>query len=215
MSNPNNKEKKIKINIPSIICTFLLTPIFEKILTPIYDYIANKFLSISHDGIQFISSLVYTRISQGVYINIPFYIFIIIISFLLSLVLFFSVLHPYQKTNSCCDATHPSSCAKRQKLNIFTKLRCLFFNPEKRRKFMIVNSVLLYIIFILFILSTNFINNTITRTTNNIEIVSPYISDYDYKMLKSKFYSMNSRTDFDYLYSLLEQYSQNANVELK
>ena len=62
---------------------------------------------------------------------------------------------------------------------------------------------------------TNYINHTITRTMNNIEIVSPYISDQEYKLLNSKFHSMESSNDFKELYSQLEKYAVSANVKLK
>ena len=50
---------------------------------------------------------------------------------------------------------------------------------------------------------------------NNIEIVSPHIGDIEYKMLKSKFYSMRSRADFDNFNLLLEEYSSGFEVQLK
>lgn len=210
----HNKEKRPKDTIRNIIIGIILIPIIEKILSPIYDFFADKFLSISHAWIHFISRLVYTRIAKGVYINISFYIFVVIISVLLCLLLL-SILLPYKKANSCCNAEHIKVCEKRKNLSFWEKARCFIFNPSKRTKTTLLVSVVLYIFFMFFILSTNFINNTITRITNNIEIVSPYITDYEYKMLKSKFYSMESRDDYDEICGLMEQYASDAGVDMK
>lgn len=209
-----NQEKRPKETIRNIIIGIILIPIIEKILTPVYDFSADRFLSLSHAGIHYISQLVYTRIAKGVYINISFYIFVVIISVLLCLLLL-SILLPYKKANSCCDAECTELCEKRKRLSFGEKARCLIFNPSKRTKTTIFTSIGLYTFFMFFILSTNFINNTITRTINNIEIVSPYITDYEYKMLKSKYYSMDSREDYDEICDLLVQYANNADITLK
>lgn len=194
--------------------SIILIPIIEKILTPIYDFAADSFLSLSHAGIHYISQLVYTRIAKGVYINISFYIFVVIISVLLCLLLL-SILLPYKKANSCCNAEGIEKCEKRKNLSFLEKARCLIFNPSKRIKTTLFTSIALYTFFMFFILSTNFINNTITRNINNIEIVSPYITDYEYKMLKFKYYSMDSREDYNEICNLLVQYANNAGIILR
>ena len=58
-------------------------------------------------------------------------------------------------------------------------------------------------------------NLNITRSTNNIEIVAAYISDYDYKILKSNFHTISSRSDFDSFNRLLTEYADKAGIKLK
>lgn len=55
--------------------------------------------------------------------------------------------------------------------------------------------------------------STVTRT--NIEIVSPYISDQEYKQLKSDFFLIKTKDDYDNLQKELEIISENNQVDLK
>lgn len=61
----------------------------------------------------------------------------------------------------------------------------------------------------------SFINTTITNTLGNIEIVSPYIEDKEYKQLKSNFYSMQNQQDYLKLIEKIENIAQLNEVELK
>ena len=51
--------------------------------------------------------------------------------------------------------------------------------------------------------------------TSNIEIVSPYISDLEYKYLKSKFHSMENRDDYNNLISELTVLGESYSLKLK
>ena len=210
----NEKESKLKVLFINIIVSLIVFPTSERFLTPVYDAIINNLLSAKNTGLKFISDFIYSRISEGVYVNIPFYIFIVIVSLLLGL-LICSILLPYKKANSCCDADSISSCPKRKRLNFLLRARCFLFNPKRRKLLTSISCIVLYALFLLFVLTTNFVNLTITRTTNNIEILAPYISDQDYKILKSNFHSISSRSDFDSLTNLLNKYATNVGVELK
>ena len=64
-------------------------------------------------------------------------------------------------------------------------------------------------------LITNFVNLNITKLTNNIEIIAPYIGDQEYKILKSNYHSISSRSDFDSFNNLLIEYAERADVKLK
>jgi len=61
----------------------------------------------------------------------------------------------------------------------------------------------------------SFIQRTKTSTLNNIEIVSPYIEDIEYKQLKSDFHSMESKQDYDSLIEKLTVISSEYNIRLK
>jgi hypothetical protein len=62
---------------------------------------------------------------------------------------------------------------------------------------------------------TIFVKNTIIDTLNNIEIVSPYISDTEYKTLKSQFYSMDGEDDYIILAENLHSIADNNNISLR
>lgn len=66
-----------------------------------------------------------------------------------------------------------------------------------------------------FIGKLNFINEKRTLALNNIEIVSPYISDMEYKMLKSKFYSIETKEQYDMLLKDLVSISSSNSIKLK
>ena len=61
----------------------------------------------------------------------------------------------------------------------------------------------------------SFINRSITKSLNNIEILSPFISDYNYKMLKSKFHLIKSKSDYDALNSEIEDLLKTYSIQLE
>lgn len=60
-----------------------------------------------------------------------------------------------------------------------------------------------------------FINTSITKCLNNIEIVSPYISDFEYKQLKSTFYQVSCKEDYDNLIAKLDKIAFKNDLVLK
>lgn len=64
-------------------------------------------------------------------------------------------------------------------------------------------------------LQSNYVFSVQVTTLNNIEVVSPYIPDSEYKRLRSAFYSMNSRDDYNNLVSKINRYAQKYNLSLK
>ena len=71
-------------------------------------------------------------------------------------------------------------------------------------------------IFIFFIYSKNiFVINKVTTMTNNIEIVSPYISDVEYRQLKSEFHTIKSRGDYEDLAKSLKHIADSHSIDLK
>lgn len=60
-----------------------------------------------------------------------------------------------------------------------------------------------------------FINSSITKTLSNIEIVSPYISETEYKSLKSDFYSIEDKKDYDLLNKNIAKIASDNSITLK
>lgn len=95
-------------------------------------------------------------------------------------------------------------------------------NQEKRLKlFKGLFSVILVLIIVHFVLSLYmmmsqiFSMNLCSNTMVNIEIVSPYISDQEYKQLKSDFYTIEGKQDYDVLHDKLELIAENNELTLK
>ena len=53
------------------------------------------------------------------------------------------------------------------------------------------------------------------NTRANIEIVAPYISDQEYKQLKSDFFTIKSKSDYDNLQKALNMISEEHQLDLK
>ena len=73
----------------------------------------------------------------------------------------------------------------------------------------------IWIVTIAFLSLTNFVNHTMIRLTNNIEIIAPYVTDEEYKYLKSDFTLMKNYNDFCELTNALNKYASDNNVILK
>ena len=89
---------------------------------------------------------------------------------------------------------------------------------RKVRRIHIITSTILiifYSAFVLFYASVFFIHNKATMLTNNIEIVSPYISDIEYKTLKSNFHTMQNLEDFNNLMEQLNRIADENSLHLQ
>ena len=60
-----------------------------------------------------------------------------------------------------------------------------------------------------------YVNTLTTNTLANIEIISPHISDIEYKQLKSNFYSIESKADYDALMKSISNIANNNHLQLK
>lgn len=88
---------------------------------------------------------------------------------------------------------------------------------EAKRNHVILTTLLvtLYIVFLLYYASVLFIHNKATMLTNNIEIVAPYVSDIEYKTLKSNFHSIQNQGDFNRLANELSRIANEHSLSLK
>jgi len=93
---------------------------------------------------------------------------------------------------------------------------------EKDIKLFRFHRIVLYGLFILTILLIEFtylsdlyIYKQATTTYTNIEIVSPYISDQEYKALKSQFHLISNENDFDKLTLAIDNIAKRNSIELK
>lgn len=53
------------------------------------------------------------------------------------------------------------------------------------------------------------------NTTNNIEIVAPYITDDEYKQLRSDFFQIDSKADYDNLINKISAIAEKKHLQLK
>lgn len=88
------------------------------------------------------------------------------------------------------------------------------FKKRLNKLTLILNSFI--IISVIYLIgSLSFINHCQTITLCNIEIVSPYISDHEYKELKSSFHSISTKNDYDDLQSVIDNIATVNGLMLK
>lgn len=88
-------------------------------------------------------------------------------------------------------------------------------NIIRLRKIFISLSIFVIMLSVFNISRTIYINNIITKTLSNIEIVSAVIEDKEYKMLKSKFHSMMNENDYLQLQKKITEIAEKHNLRLK
>jgi hypothetical protein len=79
----------------------------------------------------------------------------------------------------------------------------------------VVFAVIARLFALTFLIQQSYVTETALKLTNNIEIVSPYVSDLEYKQLKSEFHSMQSRSDYDNLVFKLDSIGSENHLRLK
>lgn len=83
--------------------------------------------------------------------------------------------------------------------------------PENKKRFLFTVCIAV----IPFLTLTNYINHNEIRLKNDIEIVAPYISDIDYKILKSEFYGMQNYNDFMKINEDLDKFAREYGLSLQ
>lgn len=95
--------------------------------------------------------------------------------------------------------------------------KLLYSYPTEKRNRILQNVTRLTCFFILtynyFIVA--FASTTARDTLNNIEIVAPYITDTEYKQLRSDFFQMDSKSDYESIVKELTSIAEKHNLQLK
>lgn len=86
---------------------------------------------------------------------------------------------------------------------------------HRTNKLTLISAILGAFICLHLCISTTFVNNLQTKTLSNIEIVSPYITDLEYKQLKSDFYSIETKKDYDTLVHSISNIAVDNHLKLK
>lgn len=232
MSNIPSRKNKIfnKNNFSNWIIGGVIALIITKVSDPLSEFLFTNFLNIGGSIITYVSNSTYREISNGFSEQsssvVLYFVFLLLIVLLEGIYLFFFLQFKIRKNElnksftSNDDSTAISensndvtsdnlheqgikSFKKRERANIFYLLKRTF--------------LCLFLLFILtyFYGQSNFIRNKTIALTNNIEIVSPYISDIEYKQLKSKFHSMETQSDYNELMEKLEDIATEYSLKLK
>lgn len=211
----NQNRKPLNPFISLIFLPLLISAIWEKILSPLFDRVLESVLSISNSLFTSISNHIYTEISNGVMdryspvvCSCLFGAFcaVTLISLSNSYALYQSTLLDTPSDNDL--KNDPNIDEKEHTLYQFAKHKFLFCSS-------IIIAVIAHLFALTFLIQQSYVTETALKLTNDIEIISPYISDLEYKQLKSDFHSMQSRFDYDNLVLRLETIGSENHLRLK
>lgn len=214
-------EKKTTF-ITLIIIPLLVTALWEKLLGPLFDISLTWLSAFGGEFLQANINLIYICISTGKPIDISWSLFIIVASLILGNLLtttseriksYKKLVAAHNELTNPSDKKHVVSAEKL--LTDSEKINRSLQNEKKISRFCVILTVCGYIAYLLYILIVGYINTTITKLTNNIEIVAPYIDDFEYKSLKSVFYSMEGADDYHSLITELNHIAETNGVKLK
>lgn len=225
-----------KENITILVISTLLAFLFGKFLDPLFTYFYSSLLNAGGIVIKQISDSTYKQISNGFSEQPSMFSFYLLcmlswafFSHTLTLLRdsYKQLIDKYKKYNDILemvntplddtlslsgsvqstsennpDLLSKEVTARIHKVKIEYRLINLFF-------------IILYILLIFTYSRSLYINTKITSITNNIEIVSPYISDIEYKQLKSNFHTMENSEDYYNLMSTLSDIAKDYSIVLK
>ena len=216
------KKEKTNSIITLILIPLLITALWEKLLGPLFDIFLNWLSAFGGEFLQAFIDLIYTYVATGRPVDTSRYIFMILVSFLLIELTMISSkgIKSYKnlvnRQNELINPTDskPMVPAKKEQTDL-EKLNDIVKHAKLFSWFYVIFTVCYWAMYFVFTMSVGYINNTITKLTNNIEIVAPYIEDSEYKLLKSSFYSMDSADDYQSLVTELNRIAEINGIELK
>lgn len=216
------KKEKINQVITLILIPLLITALWEKLLGPLFDIFINWLSAFGGEFMQSFIDLIYTYVATGRPVDTSRYLFMILASFILleltriSSKSIKSYKNLVTRQNELTNPTEnkPMVPAKKELTNS-EKVDDLVKHVRIYSWFCMTISICYWVMYFIFMTSVGYINNTITKLTNNIEIVAPYIEDSEYKLLKSSFYSMDSSDDYHSLVTELNRIAEINGIKLK
>ncbi len=181
---------------------YIVSSISEKALSHLFDSIWDRLFS----GNNLITDWIYTRIAEGTAVNLTFYLFIVLGIYIVKQIegSYTQARCNTKKCNKKC-----GSCDKplTYGLIMVMKRRIKRLIPDRSRRerfYKTIKMGSIALLFVIFLTLTNYINHNVVRIRNNIEIVTPFVSIDEYNELKSMYYTMHSREEYDILCDKLD-----------
>lgn len=213
----NDNQKSTKTFFTLIFLPLLISAVWEKILSPLFDRALEGILAISNSLFTGISNRIYTNISYGVKDSYSPIVCSLLFGALCAITLI-SLSNSYELYQSAhLDVPSDNDPNSKADLNEDDQESSLFQFHKSRFlfTFSILFAIVAHLFVLVYLIKQSYVDETAQKLTNNIEIVSPYISDLEYKRLKSEFYSMHSRSDYDDLITKLETIGSENHLNLK
>ncbi|MCM1065739.1 MAG: hypothetical protein NC420_14995 [Eubacterium sp.] len=196
--------KKIFKNpfLSTLLVGILATALWEKFISPFCTYIYIHISSLFETFMTSFSNDTYRSIANGFNDSNSVYVILIILSSYLGLVTSFIIFPMFFKhqTNLTHKAENQTSKTKK------------FFSSK-------IIVILLFSIFVfcyIYIIGNIiFVTNCKTNSLCNLEIISPYISDEEYKQLKSTFYCIETKVDYINFTTIINEIGEKYSLNLK
>lgn len=201
------KSSKVPF-LSALMIGILGTAIWEKILSPLCTLIFVKISSLIGNFVVFFSNITYKEISKGYHdtlvINIIYYM-AMILSIILAI---FYITYVTNRRKSYFTKYFLNDNVEDDPVKEFKRI--------KKTDLIIVFSVsILLIIFMYYIGNLGFITKCKVFSLCNLEIISPYVSDLEYKELKSSFYSIETKEDYESFINTIKEIGEQHSLSLK
>lgn len=194
--------KKIIKNtlIPGIIGSIIATALYEKV-SMLFTFLYLIISSTIDKTITTFSNNTYKKIATGTN-DLSFIIYIVFFAIIISYIFHLIQVKFFKKNN--VPGIVPISTIKLEHRN-----KLLF------KLVVALISILFILVCAYFIGNYIFINECQTNSLCNLEIISPYISDIEYKKLKSTFYSIQTKQDYESFISTINKIGTEYSITLR
>lgn len=207
----NTKKKSYKSTlIGALVIGILGSALWERVFSPFTNFVFLKISSFISYFVKNWNDRLYGEISNG-FIDKRIHLILV---FLVVTILLIATHTLFKDIFNFYDV---KDCDKYQKNKNYEKI-----DSQLTKRFfisdLVQNIVYIFIfslVFSYFVGESTFIQTVKTRTLSNIEIVSPYIDDSEYKMFKSKFFSMQCEDDYISLSGNLSDIAKKHDLKLK
>ncbi len=212
-----NKQNNLfnKENITMLLAGTFLAFLADKFLNPVFSYLYSLLINTGVGIVRNISDSTYKQISNGYTEQSATMILTFLCIAILEIPLIIYMKYPdtlkekeYAIDYSSDDSRLTISKIKAEIREARHKIKLYYFGT-------LICSVILSLSVMFMYARLVFIQREIFTLTNNIEIVSPYISDIEYKTLKSDFHLMENHEDYNQLIFRLQKFADDNSLKLK
>lgn len=224
MNKDSSKENKLfnKNNLVNWIIGGIIALIIAKIMEPLFTNIFSFILNLGGSFITYIENSTYKEISNGYSEQSASSVFYLVY---LSIYCFIGILFgdsikgylAFKNKQKHFDTPDAMTSIADE---ILSELSTQTIDKERKKinfsyLFIFIFLTIVLILLMFFYGRSSFIRNKTITLTNNIEIVSPYVSDIEYKQLKSKFHSIETQSDYEALIEELKSIAEEYSLKLK
>lgn len=157
----------------------------------------------------------YTTTARSNLLTMQFSFFVIFFLLLSFLSLFYSFNQIYKNLFAALDTSSPneniSTLEKKRAINFFE-------NPYIIKIISLLEYIFLFFLILQFTfmcVKDMYIKEKASNLSINMEIVSPVLSEYEYKQLRADFYSIDNKKDYDNFVNFLEVIATENDITLK